>query len=435
MIGSHGYQSDVARLKSVVVHSPNAEIFKVVTIAPSDHAAMPADYIGAAAQDEHASLVNTLAAHGVQVLQFTALLDEAISNAHANGEWSSWLTQSFGSGVHEQHDIDAITAEDLIGASDRAFYHVDAVTGHLAPLFLPQKWLFFCRDFAVSTPQGMIICNFINKERSVEPSLARLVFRNTDFFNSVPVAFDAEAEGVYLQGGDIIVKDSQTLLVGVNNMTEQKAAKRLAQRLDMRVIAVNMPPAISLSRDIYSSFTAANLLFLHLDSVFTLLDNQTFLVVPYWYEQPDEGTEILRNILMGFVPNGSKQMHVVDQMQQTGWVTVYAPRTGTKEDPKLKLVDFLQSEGLTPIYVGGSKSSHNPYKYLVEQVLPELRFQAANTFALTPGELVCYTGNQPFTLAALREHGLKVHEIETHELVRWNGGPHCMTLPINRSQE
>lgn len=123
---------------------------------------------------------------------------------------------------------------------------------------------------------------------------------------------------------------------------------------------------------------------------------------------------------------------MIAQLAEVGWITIYHPKTGRMESPAIKLVEFLRSEGYHPIYVGGSQQTKNSYQHLIEQVFPELRFQASNVFALMPGEVISYEGNQRNTLAALRESGIIVHTFESHELVRWKGGPHCMALPIQR---
>ena len=65
-------------------------------------------------------------------------------------------------------------------------------------------------------------------------------------------------------------------------------------------------------------------------------------------------------------------------------------------------------------------------------VLPELRGQAANVVALEPGRLIAYAENE-HTLKALRAAGNDVKTFPGSALVRWHGGPHCLTLPLERS--
>lgn len=428
------YSSDIGLLKSVIVHTPSCEMFKVITLAPADNPAMPSDYMGVGAQKEHEAFIEILKQFNIHVFQFADLLKRAIDSVYANGNWYEWLESVFGSSLFKKLDLKTITAEDLMGKSDRSFYNIDPLTGRLSPIFYPQKWMVFCRDFAANTPKGLILCNFANRNRSLEPYLARLVFEyGISPFSDIPLVFDAPKEGVYIQGGDIIVLEKDTLLLGVNNLTERKAAHLLAQRLDMRVIAVNLPPAISISRDVYQHFTDANLLFLHLDSVFTLVDVDKFVVVPYWFEKHPEESDLLADILLGLMPDGVQQKRVIAQLAEIGWITVYHPKTGKEEFPQMKLVDFLKSEGYHPIYVGGDKNINDTYKYVIERVLPELRFQSANLFTLMPGEVISYEGNQRYTLSALHEQGVITHTFESHELVRSNGGPRCMTLPIERN--
>lgn len=426
------YNSDVGLLKTAIVHTPGKEISKVIILTPDDHPALPVDYIGVNAIKEHRNFLRLLSKNNVNIVQLLDLLNKAIDILKQNEQWSNWLQSSFNTSCMQKLASASITAEDLIGISDRGFYNRNPVTGRLEPIFSPQKWMFFCRDFAAMTPQGLILCNFINRQRREEAIFARLIFEHLEPFSSFSIVLDGPEEGIAIQGGDIIIQDKNTLLLGVNNLSEKRAARILAQRLAMRVIAVNLPPAISIKPNTFDVFTPANLLFLHLDSVFTIVDSNKFVVAPYWFERSFGRSDPLEEILLGLMPGGAAQKNIIAQMSDVGWITIYHAKTGKEEIPRLKLVDFLKLEGYSPIYVGGEKRRNNVHKHFMERVIPELRFQASNILALKPGEVIAYAGNQRFTLSAMRDNGIIVHTFESHELVRWEGGPHCLALPIER---
>jgi arginine deiminase len=125
---------------------------------------------------------------------------------------------------------------------------------------------------------------------------------------------------------------------------------------------------------------------------------------------------------------------VITQLQGVGWVTLYKAGSG-EVDPRVqevKLVDLLRAIGYRVYYVGGEPGGISELKLMIERVLRELRFQAANVLAVEPGKLIAYGGNS-HTLAMLRSAKINVSTFPGNELVRWNGGPHCMAMPLQRS--
>ena len=253
------YSSDMGRLKSVIVHSPKEEIFKVVTLTPEDHSAGPQDYMRKDAFGEHKAFVKVLRDNDIKVLEFSDLLNKSLETIS-----SSAIPEVIKSRLKKTKNFDA---NFLLGASDESFYNTEHGK-YLSPVFPPQKWLFFCRDFAAATPKGIVLCNFVNQDRYLEPYLAKIIFQNHPDFKNIPIVFDAPQEEVYLQGGDIIVGQDNTIFVGVNNLTEKKSAQKIAQKLDCRVIAINLPRSIKKGKKVYEHFSNVNLLFLHLDTVF-----------------------------------------------------------------------------------------------------------------------------------------------------------------------
>jgi len=95
-------------------------------------------------------------------------------------------------------------------------------------------------------------------------------------------------------------------------------------------------------------------------------------------------------------------------------------------------VDGLRKNGYSVVNVGGLPPSTGAEKHAVEVVLPEMRRQASNIVALAPGKVVAYGGN-PRTRQALLDAGVEVLTFEGSEIMRNNGGPHCLTQPLERS--
>jgi arginine deiminase len=305
-------------------------------------------------------------------------------------------------------------------------------------LTVPLKFLFYVRDVAVMTPRGLIVANLGSRNRAFETDLFRFALRWSPALQPYRIAFDAHKERLYLQGGDVIVADERTLLVGVGNLTEDSAARLLAQKLRMDVISVQMPGGARFKKEgPFAHWNGLRLKFLHLDTIFNLTGPRSAVAVPYFLEAAHAGSDPLTRVLLGAADqrevDGPSMEHLAASLAQVGNVKRYKAHTG-ELDPAvqgLKLVDYLRTLGYEITYIGGDPPEGDAAKHVVESVLRELRFQGGNVVALGPKRLVACEGNAQ-TLAALRRDGCEALTFPADELVRWHGGAHCMTLPLER---
>jgi arginine deiminase len=97
----------------------------------------------------------------------------------------------------------------------------------------------------------------------------------------------------------------------------------------------------------------------------------------------------------------------------------------------LKLVDYVRQRGYDVTFVGGAPPDTPDFEYLIEVVLREHALQAANVVATGPGRVIAFEGAAR-THAALAAAGVHVSTFDARELWPWNGGPHCLTLPLER---
>jgi arginine deiminase len=246
---------------------------------------------------------------------------------------------------------------------------------------------------------------------------------------------------VYLDGGDTIVLDEKTLLLGVGNRSSREAAPKLARRLGMDVIAVAMPPAEKQS--------GLNRQLLHLDSIFNLVDTNKVLAVPYFLEKRYNESNPVKSILLGLaaqtdhirVAQPEREMSKSDDLQltmemmsQVGWVTTFEAGSGKATPLNLKLVDYFRERGYQVIYVGGDQGQTPLEKYVVERAMYELRWQGANVVQLGPGRVIAYEHNI-HTNEALRRAGVEVLTFPGELLSINNGGPHCLLMPLVRGGE
>lgn len=428
-------RSDVAPLRRVLVHEPGPETRKTLTIAGVDHPLQSIDLLGPEAAEQHRGLVDRLRRGGAEVLHFRDALQSALDAAREADALGEWLEASAPNLVDHERELDAPA---LLGARDDFVYRDDGDARCVRPLTYPLKFLLYIRDLAVMTPRGLVLANFSNRNRQFEGSLLRFMLHWSEALRGYPVALDAAREGVFLQGGDVIVADERTLLVGVGNLTSESAARRLAQRLDMEVLAVQLPGGARFRGEgPHGQGNGLRLKFLHLDSIFNLTGDRSAVAVPYFLEAAHAGRDPLTLMLRGLAeqPDVDRDYmaRLIASLAEVGTVRGFKARTGRPDPPAKgrKLLDVLRDRGYSISYIAGDPPERDAVKHVVEHVLHEVRFQGGNVVALRPGHVLACDEN-PLTLAALRGHRIDVTTFPADELVRWHGGAHCLTLPLER---
>lgn len=436
--------SDIDSLRRVIVHAPGVEMRRVALLANEDHPSLPYDAMPAGAIAQHDTLVKLLRDEGAEVLFLDRLLDSALHVARQRNELEGWIRRNFARGDELVEFADELTADELLGRRPSLFYRYDE--RGFAPLVGPSKWLIYVRDFAVMTPRGLVLTQFGSYDKTDEAALAELVLRFAPELGGYQIVFDARSEEVFLQGGDLIVLDESTLILGAGSLSETRAAERLAQRLEMEVLAVSMAP-LNQRESGYAGWTGVHHQFLHLDSAFALVDRGKVLVVPYLMEERYAERNPFVDLLDAFerdldlrqgadAVRHKKRWPTIaaarEALEAIGWVTRYEPGTGHPTPLGTKLADLMRERGYEVIPVGGRRASLPMELYLLERVLFELNLQAANVVAVRPGAVIANDGNE-HTLGALRAAGVTVLPFSGSDLAAWHGGPHCLTLPLERT--
>ena len=431
--------ADFAPLRATIALSIGDNIFKSSEMGGTRHPFFSSG-LPRGATREHAAMIELLGKNGVRVLDVRDLLNNAIGEARRKGKLSDWLRETFPATADETiKRIGELDADSLLGRRDDHFY-TTGPDGLVNPLFPGITSMYWARDFAISTPKGIIIGNGRFYNRAIENSLARFMFQYADELKQFPIIFDASKEGVLLDGGDVIVLDEKTLLVGVGNRSSLEAAPKLARQLGMDVLAVSMPPAdkpSGLSRQL-----------LHLDSIFNLVDSKKVLAVPYFLEKRYSDTNPLKPILLGIarqvdeierfeterdLGSSDEIRRTVELMPEVGWITRFEASTGKATPLRVKLVDYFREQGYQIIYVGGQQGKLPIAKYAIERAMYELRWQGANVVQLGPGRVIAYEHNV-YTNEALRRAGVEVLTFPGELLSIRNGGPHCLLMPLVRNK-
>ena len=428
--------SEVDPLRSVIVLSPSTEERREIYYLYGDSPLLVLSYTEGMVE-QHRIFSDLLRKNGVETLDMVDLLDNALSNARRAGKLDEALARI----LPDQYprlgeNKGRLTASALLGRSPEFFFQTNE-KGALDPLVPLSAAFFYTRDFAVSTPRGIILTNSRYRWRKLEHRLGRFVFQFADGLRDHPIVFDAEAEGVRCEGGDILVQDEKTILMGIGNCSDPEAARKIAQKLNMNVVGVSMPPT--------DKSSGANFQIMHLDTVFNIVDHDKVLTVPYLFlkryaidnpivrylkavnDQPKE------ELAKGEVDLPAALDTAIEVIPKVGWLTLFQAGSGEPRELGTKLGDYLLEQGYKIIPVGGEIGGLSEGRYIDERALYELSLQGANVVQLSPGKIIAYKHNK-FTNLALESQGIEALAFEGKYLADQLGGPHCLTMPLVRAK-
>lgn len=272
----------------------------------------------------------------------------------------------------------------------------------------PLPNLIFSRDIGTVINDHLLITKFAKKARFREYLLAKYVFqyhKNFSGFADKLLLVDENDPAQTIEGGDVMMLDQETLLIGCSERTTKEAIENLVPKLFHQNV-VKQVVEIDIPKVRYC---------MHFDTVFTRLSKKDFIVF---------GPLLLSDL-------------------QT---TVYE----SGQPPKSIVLNDLLAEkipGYRFILCGDNVSPYAEREQWTD---------ACNVFCLKPGVAMTYDRN-PQTEKALKKAGYTIisakdilhqfaykdllpEEVEKtiitipgSELSRARGGTHCMTMPLWRA--
>jgi arginine deiminase len=397
--------SEIGRLKKVLLHRPGQELENLMPDYLERLLFDDIPYLREA-QREHDAFAECLREQGVEVLYLTDLVVNSLTSREIRQDFiRQFLDESgikdqrtkelLGEYLERMQDKEMVSAmmagvrKSQLNRESGSLEDMLAAAGDDYPFVVdPMPNLYFTRDPFATIGTGVSIHKMHTATRNRETLFGKFIFEHNPEYMHVPRWYDRGEESS-LEGGDILVLSPQVLAIGVSQRTEGGSIDTLAETIltypttkFRKILAFNIPKTRS---------------FMHLDTVFTMVDRDKFTVHP----------NILSSITVYVIELDENRKMKIRQ-----------------EDARLEdiLKEHLGLDSVTLIECGhGSEID----------AAREQWSDGSNTLAIAPGEAVVYSRNY-VTNRSLEEAGVKIHAIPSAELSRGRGGPRCMSMPLWR---
>ena len=400
-------RSETGTLEQVLLHRPGAELEQPV---PGELERLLFDDIPylQAAQQEHDAFAEMLRHNGTQVLYLEELMTQTLAAdpqvrrrfvrqfieeggriaRHFQPALYEYLT-ALGDDELVRRTMTGVSMEEFLPEGQRGAL-VSLTRGSHRFVLDPIPNLYFTRDPFACIGEGVSLNAMYSPTRRRETIYGQYILKyHPDFAGQVPFYYRRE-DPFSIEGGDILNLSPRLLAVGISQRTTPEAIEILARNIfrdetaEIRtILALDIPNLRA---------------FMHLDTVLTQVDRDTFTVHP----------EILGSLRVYRMTSGGR-----DSLQVT-------ERTGTLEEilagemglPRVKLIRCG----------GGDRVASEREQWN----------DGSNTLCIAPGKVVVYDRNY-VTNAILRDNGIQVLEMPSSELSRGRGGPRCMSMPLRRA--
>lgn len=397
--------SEIGRLRKVMLHRPGRELENLV---PEELGRLLFDDIPylKVAQEEHDHFAEVLRCNGVEVYYLNQLLGEVLKGDALRDSFikeilkeSHIMSKPVYEALYEYmkakpvaemiETIQAGVRKDEIQIknnhsltymiNDSNLYYMD-----------PMPNLYFTRDPAASMADGLTINRMRMEARRRESLFIKYIYNHHPNFTKTGAKLFYDRTNEYnIEGGDETILSDKVLAVGCSQRTSAAAIEVLAQNV--------------LSQNVFEKILVFQIpecrAFMHLDTVFTMVDHDKFVVHP-----GVEGPMNVFEITMG-AKNTLNVKYIHDTLEKI-----------LKDELKLAAVDLIRCGGGDRIISGREQWN-----------------DGSNMLAIAPGKVISYERNY-VSNEIMRKHGIEVNTIPSSELSRGRGGPRCMSMPLNREE-
>ena len=400
--GVHNY-SEIGKLRKVMLHRIGSEVDGLV---PDNFARLLFDDIPyvKVAQQEHDRFAGILKKNGVEVVYYADEVAKALEKADVRDRFIRELLDQvvFSSrGVKEAvyaHLI-GMPPRDLVNKviagvrkSDITEYKPKTLAEKIDeayPFYMdPMPNMYFTRDQGACIGNGISIHHMSTATRRRESLLLKYIYEyNSDFAPAGTEKWYDYNDPFSLEGGDILVLSNDIVAVGLSERTTALGIETLAKNLlggsdFKKVLVFNIPKKRA---------------FMHLDTVFTMVDYDKFSIHP-----EIEGPLQLFELSMG----AGGEIRMISMTEDLR--TILASELGL---PAVKLIRCGGDDAMA-----AQREQWN---------------DGSNTLCIAPGKVITYERNY-VTNDLLDRNGIEVLTMPSSELSRGRGGPRCMSCPVSR---
>lgn len=400
--GIHNF-SEIGKLNKVLLHRIGHEVEGLV---PDNFARLLFDDIPylKVAEQEHDRFAQVLRDNGVEVIYYVdetakairdpevkkAFFNDILDESDLNSEGIREAIYDYLIRMPEREMVAKIIAgvrkTDIPNVESRTL--ADLISSSYPFYMDPMPNLYFTRDPGACVGNGLNVHHMSTVTRRRESLLLKYMFMyNRDFAPEGSQLWYDYNDPASIEGGDVLVLNSETVAIGLSQRTTALGIERFAENVlhkstFKRVIVFDIPKSRA---------------FMHLDTVFTMVDFDKFTIHPE-IEGPLQLFEITLNA------EGKAHFEsVTDELSHL-------------------LARVLKVPAVELIRCGGNDAM---------AAQREQWNDGSNTLCIAPGTVVTYERNY-VTNDLLDKKGIKVLTIPSSELSRGRGGPRCMSCPVNR---
>ena len=395
--------SEIGRLRKVMLHRPGGELENLMPEYLERLLFDDIPYLREA-QREHDAFADCLRGQGVEVVYLADLVVQSLTDGQVREELiREFLEESgvrddrtrqsledFFTALPDKEMVAAMMAgvrkSQLRSASARLGDYLSAAGDDYPFAVDPLPNLYFTRDPFATIGTGVSIHKMHTATRNRETLFGKFIFEHHPEYRTAPRWYD-RGETSSLEGGDILILSPRVLAVGISQRTQEDSIDQLAEtvlsqsKTFRKLLAFDIPKTRS---------------FMHLDTVFTMVDRDKFTVHPNILH---EITVFVMELIDGKIKIQEEQGRLEDIL---------------KRHLGLDQVKLIKCGSDSPIDAAREQWS-----------------DGSNTLAIAPGEVVVYERNY-VTNRVLEENGITIHTIPCSELSRGRGGPRCMSMPFIR---
>lgn len=389
--------SEIGSLKTVLLHRPGHEVENLIPEYLERLLFDDIPYLKVA-REEHDIFAKVLTSHGVEVLYLENLISETLENVNARYEFIDDLILR--SSIPDKSLIEplkkwllSMTPKDMIDTIIAGVRKKDIGLKESFDEYTfildPMPNLYFTRDPFTCLGKGIALSSMKKIIRRRESIFGQYIFKYHPSFkdSNIPIYYDSQ-NPLNIEGGDQLVLSKDVLAMGYSERTDKNgiisAAKNIFKSGDTfkKVLIFDLPKIRA---------------FMHLDTVFTMIDYDKFIVHPL--------IENMLNIVE--LTYDSKTDDIIIKNHNDSAQAILSKAIGVD-------VNLIKCGNGDNIAAGREQWN-----------------DGSNALAISAGNIITYERNY-VTNEILDKLNIKVNAIPSSELSRGRGGPRCMSMPFVR---